>query len=118
METKNTYAIDAAGRTLGRVASEAAKALMGKMRADYTPNKPSKVKVTITNAAELDITEKKRMQRVYKRYSGYPGGQKEETYGMLVARRGEGEALRRAILGMLPKNKLQVKRIKLLTIEK
>jgi large subunit ribosomal protein L13 len=64
------------------------------------------------------ISGDKARAKTYVRYSGYPGGQKIETYAMLTARRGEAEAIRRAVLGMLPKNKLQTKRIKLLTIKK
>ena len=110
--------IDANGKTLGRVASAAAKALLGKYSADFAKNLVSEEGVTITNASKVKITGDKTRQKSYVRYSGYPGGQKEETYEMLTARRGHDEALRRAVLGMLPKNRLQAKRIKMLTIEK
>jgi len=116
MEVSNTYTIDAGGRTLGRVASEAAKALMGKMRADYTPNKNSGVKVTITNAGKLYIRERKRTQKIYTTYSGYPGGQKRESLASLSARKGNGEALRRAIARMLPRNTMHTPRLKSLII--
>jgi large subunit ribosomal protein L13 len=59
------------------------------------------------------ISGKKLEDKKYVRYSGYPGGQKIENYAMLTARRGHAEAIRRAVLGMLPKNRLQAKRIKL-----
>lgn len=116
METNNTYSIDAAGKSIGRVASEAAKALMGKMRADYTPNKNSGVKVTISNAGKLYTTEKKRTGKVYTTYSGHPGGQKRESLASLNARKGKGEAIRRAITRMLPRNTMRVARLKNLTI--
>ena len=74
--------------------------------------------VTIINAAQVAISGAKKQDKKYVRYSGYPGGQKIENYAMLVGRGGEAEALRRAVLGMLPKNRLQAKRIKLLTIKK
>ena len=115
---KDTYTIDAAGKTLGRVASEAAKALMGKTRADYTPNKDSKVKVVVNNAGKLFTTEKKRLQKVYTTYSGYPGGLKKETLGNLNARKGPGEAVRRAVERMLPRNTMRVSRMKNLTVNK
>ncbi len=109
--------IDATNKTLGRVASAAAKALLGKHSADFARNTTTKVEVKVTNASKVKISGNKAKQMEYVRYSGYPGGQKLETYDMLVARRGHKEALRRAILGMLPKNKLQTPRIKMLTIQ-
>ncbi len=109
--------IDANNKTLGRVASAAAKALLGKHSADFAKNIVSEVEVKITNIDGLKISGDKVLQKEYVRYSGYPGGQKRETYGQLTARRGNKEALRRAVLGMLPKNKLQMRRIKQLTIE-
>jgi large subunit ribosomal protein L13 len=114
-ETK-TYTIDAGGRTLGRVASEAAKALMGKTRADYTPNIDSAVKVTVVNASKLFSREKKRTNKTYTTYSGYPGGLKSETWSHLAARKGNAEVIRRAISRMLPRNTMKVARMKNLTI--
>lgn len=114
MET-STHTIDAAGKALGRVASEAAKALMGKMRADYTPNKNSGVKVSIVNAGKLYIRERKRVQKTYTSYSGYPGGLKRESLASLDARK-PGEALKQAIRKMLPRNTMLVSRIKNITI--
>jgi large subunit ribosomal protein L13 len=116
METKN-YTIDASGRTLGRVASEAAKMLMGKTHASYTPNIPSSVKVTVTNVSKMSRREKKQLQTVYTRYTGYPGGFKKETLQNLNNRKGEGEALRRAIERMMPRNRLRVGRMKNLRID-
>lgn len=112
----DTHTIDAAGKTLGRVASEAAKALMGKMRADYTPNKSSGVTVTITNAGKLYMSEKKRAGKIYTTYSGYPGGQKVESLASLNGRKGKSEALRRAVKRMLPHNTMLVARLKSLTV--
>ncbi len=109
--------IDAADNTLGRVASAAAKALLGKHEADFAKNVVKKDGVTIVNAARIRISGNKKQDKEYVRYSGYPGGQKIETYAMLVARKGGKEAIRKAVLGMLPKNKLQKERIKMLTIE-
>ena len=109
--------IDAQDKSLGRVASAAAKALLGKHTATFAKNVVADVQVEILNASKVRISGDKEKQKLYIRYSGYPGGQKKETYGMLVSRRGYGEAIRRAVLGMLPKNRLQAKRIQLLTIE-
>ena len=117
VETKE-YKIDASGRSLGRVASEAAKALMGKAHADYTPHILSNVKVTIENASKIRTTEKKRLQKIYTTYSGYPGGLKKESLGNLMGRKGNREVIRRAIKGMLPRNTMLVARLKKLFINK
>lgn len=109
--------IDANNKTLGRVASAAAKALLGKHAADFAKNTVTAVEVKVVGVEGMKISGDKATQKEYIRYSGYPGGQKSETYAQLTERRGNREALRRAILGMLPKNKLQMRRIKLLTIE-
>jgi len=116
MEAKK-YTIDAAGKSLGRVASEAAKALMGKTAADYTPHIRSNVNVVISNASKLRITEKKRLQKIYTRYSGYPGGLKKESLSSLIGRRGASDALRKAVKGMLPRNTMLVARLKNLTVK-
>lgn len=109
--------IDAHNKTLGRVASAAAKALLGKHTAVFAKNVVAEGEVKIINAAGLKISGDKARQKEYIRYSGYPGGQKSETYAQLTERRGNREVLRRAVLGMLPKNRLQAKRIKNLIIE-
>lgn len=117
MTEEKTYTIDAGGQTLGRIASAAAKALMGKTRADYVPNVRSDVKVTIVNASKLYSREKKRNQKTYTSYSGYPGGLKHETWAQLSARKGgNGEAIRRAVSRMLPRNTMKTARLKNLII--
>lgn len=113
---EKNYAIDAAGKTIGRVATEAAKALMGKAHADYTPHIPSVVKVTISNAGKIRITEKKRLQKSYTQYSGHPGGLKIESLGSLVGRRGKSAAVRKAIERMLPRNTMKTDRLKRLIV--
>jgi large subunit ribosomal protein L13 len=113
---KKTYTIDAGGRTLGRIASEAAKALMGKTRADYVPHIDSAVVVTVTNASKMYSREKKRTQKTYTTYSGYPGGLKKETWANLSVRKGHGEAIRRAVSRMLPRNTMKVARMKNLIV--
>jgi large subunit ribosomal protein L13 len=109
--------IDATNKTLGRVASEAAKVILGKHKTSFVKHAIVGEEVTVTHAAKIKVSGTKRTTKEYVRYSGYPGGQKIETYAMLVARRGHAEAIRRAVLGMLPKNRLQAQRIKLLTVE-
>ena len=109
--------IDAKDQTLGRVASAAAKALLGKNAATFAKNVVAQDGVKIINASRIAVTGNKKLDKKYIRYSGYPGGQKTENYAMLTARKGEKEVIRKAVLGMLPKNKLQALRIKMLEIE-
>jgi large subunit ribosomal protein L13 len=116
MEKKQTLTIDAAGKTLGRVASEAAKALMGKTSPSYVPHIQSGARVTIVNAAKLHSTERKRNKTIHSTYSGFPGGLKHESLSSLNARRGHGEALRRSIERMMPRNRLRTARMKNLTV--
>ena len=110
--------IDAKDQTLGRVASAAAVVLLGKHTVAFAKNTVAQEGVTIINASKVRLSGAKQKDKKYVRYSGYPGGQKIENYAMLTARKGETEAIRKAVLGMLPKNRLQAKRIKMLTIEK
>lgn len=109
--------IDAQGKTLGRVAAAAAKILLGKNTASFAKNVVASEEVKIINANKVVITGNKVKNKTYLRFSGYPGGLKEESLEMLRNRRGSKEIMRRAVYGMLPKNRLQDKRIKLLTIE-
>ena len=110
------YTIDAAGKSLGRIASEAAKALMGKTTPDYTPHIFSNVHVKIVNAAKLSMRDKKRTAKTYQTYSGYPGGRKLEGFSNLSKRRGVGEPIRRAVRRMLPRNSFLKPRLKNLEI--
>ncbi len=110
--------IDAEKKALGRVAAAAAKILMGKHKVTFAKNVVDPEGVTIINASKVFLSGTKGGSKTYLRYSGYAGGLKSETYDMLIARKGHEEVIRQAVLGMLPKNKLQAKRIKLLVIEK
>ena len=110
--------IDAENKALGRVAAAAAKVLLGKHKVTFAKNVVDQEGVTIINASKVWLSGTKAGSKTYLRYSGYAGGLKDETYDMLVARKGHEEVIRQAVLGMLPKNKLQAKRIKLLSIQK
>lgn len=101
------YTIDATNKKLGRVAQEAASYLMGKNSVDFARNVVPEVKVVVANAALLDINEKKKDDKYYLTYSGYPGGQKKEFLGDLMDRKGAKELVIRAVSKMLPKNKLR-----------
>lgn len=113
-----TYTIDAKGKKLGRIATEAARALMGKHKPSYAPNAFPETQVLITGADAIVIDEKKAAEKIFTSYSGHPGGLKEVTMSKVIEKRGVGEVLRRAIRGMLPPNKLRARRLKLLTIER
>lgn len=103
--TKKEYTIDAKGKRLGKVATEAAHVLLGKDEPDFAKNVVAQVTVKITNVSQLDISEK-RGEEEFQSYSGYPSGRKVETLSHLAGRRGYSEVMRRVVGGMLPKNKL------------
>jgi len=113
--TIKQHTIDAAGKRLGKVATEAASLLLGKNNPTFTKHITADVQVTIENASKLDITEK-RGTEIYQSYSGYPGGRRTETLTHLGERLGYSEALRRTIAGMIPSNKLKKPRLKNLII--
>ena len=110
-----THTIDAAGKRMGRVATEAATVLMGKDQPDFTKHIMSDVVVTIENAGKLDIPDKKQGE-IYQRYTGYPGGRRIETLAHLANRRGVAEVLQRTVGGMLPNNKHKKRLLKQLII--
>ncbi len=112
---RTTHLLDAEGQILGRLAVIAAKHLLGKDKPTFSPSVDGGDAVTIINARKIKFTGDKGRQKVYTRYSGYPGGITKETLDDLLARR-PGAILRRAIMGMLPKNKLQRPRIRRLNI--
>ena len=113
----NTHTIDAAGKKLGRVASEAAKIIMGKDLVSFARNTAPKVKVVIENASKIHVTEKKMTQKQYKRYSGYPGGLRFKSMTEVIAEKGYKEIFRKAVYGMLPTNKLRAIMIKNLEVK-
>lgn len=113
---RTLYTIDAAGGSLGRVASEAASALLGKKSANYVQNEVLPVEVQIVNAKQLVMTEKRIAGKDYTHYTGYPGGLRTTSLSMLLEKKGVGEAIRKAVDGMIPRNKLRKERMKRLTI--
>lgn len=113
-----TYTVDAAGRPLGRVASEAASALLGKKSPQYVKNFVLPVEVTVTNAEKLVIGEKKLHQKEYDWFTGHVGGRRVITLDKLIEKKGIEEVIRKAVDGMIPRNKLRKERMKRLTITK
>ena len=110
MESK-THTIDAENKVLGRLAVQIARFLQGKHRPDWAPNKDSGDIVIIKNIAKIKVTGRKKDQKKYYHYSGYPGGLKEKPLKELL-KEDPGQVLKKAVYGMLPKNKLRAKQIK------
>jgi len=102
---KHWYVIDAEGMVVGRLAAQIAPILMGKHRPTYTPHIDTGDFVIVTNVDKVVFTGEKWRQKVYQRYSGYPGGQKEEAAWKLFQRRPE-RILELAVQRMMPKNKI------------
>ena len=99
------YILDAAGKPLGRLATEAATLLRGKHKPTYTPNVDTGDHVIVLNAEKVVLTGNKLDQKEYIRHSGHPGGLKRTPYRELLEKRPE-LALEVAIKGMLPHNRL------------
>lgn len=102
---RNWYVVDAADQRLGRLATEIARILRGKNKPTYTPSMDTGDFVIVVNAEKIDVTGKKRTQKLYRRHSGRPGGMKVETFAKLQARIPE-RIVEQAVKGMLPKNTL------------
>ena len=101
------YVVDATDMTLGRLASEVAKVLRGKNKPIFTPHIDCGDNVIIINAAKAVFTGKKETDKVYTRYTGYPGGQRFNTPAELRKRPdGMDKIIRHAVKGMLPKGPL------------
>jgi large subunit ribosomal protein L13 len=111
-----SYTIDASGRTLGRVASEAASAILGKKSVNFVRNFVLPVEVTITNASKISMSERRIAGKSYVRYSGFPGGLKTRTLAELKEKKGMEEVVRKTVDGMIPRNKLRKDRMKRLNI--
>jgi large subunit ribosomal protein L13 len=99
------FVVDASGKTLGRLATEAASVLSGKRNPKYTPFLDMGDHVIVINAAKVRLTGLKSQSKTYRRYTGFPGGLREESFVRLIARRPE-KVVEEAIKGMLPKTKL------------
>lgn len=113
--TDTEVTIDAAGKVLGRLATEIATILRGKHKATFAPNKVTGERVVVTNAAKVAVTGRKLEQKVYYRHTGYPGGLRERTLAEVMAK-DPTEVIRHAVAGMLPHNRLHKELMKRLTI--
>jgi large subunit ribosomal protein L13 len=109
------YVVDAEGKTLGRLATQIADMLRGKGKPEYTPHVDTGDFVVVVNAEKIVVTGKKLDDKIYYRHSGYPGGLKSRSLRDELARR-PTEVLRKAVKGMLPRNRLaraQMRKLKI-----
>ena len=112
---RHWYVVDADAKTLGRLATQIADVLRGKDKPAYTPHVDTGDFVIVVNAEKVRVTGQKLDQKIYYRHSGYPGGLRSRTLREQLARRPE-EVLRKAVKGMLPKNKLASAQLRKLKI--
>ena len=112
---RDWYVVDAEGQTLGRLATRIADALRGKRKPDYTPHIDTGDFVIVVNAEKIHVTGNKLEQKRYWRHSGYPGGIKSRTLGEMLERRPE-EVIRKAVKGMLPRNRLARQQLRKLKV--
>ena len=103
--TRRWYIVDADGKTLGRLATQIADRLRGKGKPVYTPHVDTGDFIVDVNAEKIAVTGSKLDTKIYYRHSGYPGGIKQRTLREQLERR-PTEVIRKAVKGMLPKNKL------------
>lgn len=109
--------VDAEDKTLGRLASSLASRLRGKHRPEYTPNADLGDYIVVVNASKITVTGDKLNQKKYYKHSGYPGGIKSKSLKEVLKNSAE-DAIRMAVKGMLPKNKLGKKMLTKLKIYK
>jgi large subunit ribosomal protein L13 len=102
---RDWYVVDAAGKTLGRIATEIALRLRGKHKPEYTPHVDTGDYIIVVNADKVTVTGNKAKNKMYYSHSGFPGGIKEINFEKLLAKKPE-MVLETAIKGMLPKGPL------------
>lgn len=109
------YVLDAEGKTLGRLASEAAKVLRGKHKPEFTPHLDLGDFVVVVNAAKVSLSGKRAEMKQYFHYTGYPGGARVKSFKELIRTRPEF-VIQHAVKGMLPHNRLGRKILKKLKV--
>jgi large subunit ribosomal protein L13 len=102
---RDWFVIDAEGQTLGRLATEVARRLRGKHKAEYTPNADTGDYIVIVNAEKVAVTGRKSKQKMYHRHTGYPGGLKSMSFEKLIDHKPE-RVIELAVKGMIPRNPL------------
>ena len=113
--TRDWYVVDADGKTLGRLATRIADTLRGKNKPQYTPHVDTGDFVIVVNAEKIAVTGQKLDKKLYHSHSGYPGGLRTRTLRVQLERR-PTEVLRKAVKGMLPRNRLARQQINKLKI--
>ena len=110
---KEWVVVDATDQILGRLSSKVAKLLRGKYKPNFTPHVDCGDNVIIINADKVKLTGNKMTDRIYYSYTGYPGGQREQTPASILAKpNGAERLLLRTVKGMLPKNRLGAQLLK------
>ena len=99
------YVVDASGQTLGRLATKCARILAGKNNPKYTPFIDTGDHVVVINCEKIKLTGMKSEAKMYRHYTGFPGGLREEEFVKRLSRKPES-IVQQAILGMLPKTKM------------
>src|SRR5690554_620406 len=102
---RDWFVVDAAGKTLGRLASEVARRLRGKHKAEYTPHVDTGDYIIVVNASQVRVTGNKTLDKVYYRHTGYVGNMKSMRLEEMLARHPE-RVIETAVKGMMPKNPL------------
>ncbi len=102
---RNWYVVDAAGKTLGRLASEIAKVLRGKHKPEFTPHVDTGDYVIVVNAEKVELTGNKWKDKIHYKHSNYPGGLKQTPYEELRKKK-PAFIVEKAVKGMLPHNRL------------
>ncbi|MFW0013773.1 MAG: 50S ribosomal protein L13 [Arsenophonus endosymbiont of Dermacentor nuttalli] len=102
---RDWYVVDAGGKTLGRLATEIARRLRGKHKAEYTPHVDTGDYIIVVNAEKVAVTGNKREDKIYYRHTGYIGGIKQATFEEMIVRHPE-RVIEIAVKGMLPKGPL------------
>lgn len=102
---RDWYVVDASGKTLGRLATELARRLRGKHKAEYTPHVDTGDYIIVLNAEKIAVTGNKRTDKIYYRHTGFAGGIKQTTFEDMIARHPE-RVIEIAVKGMLPKGPL------------
>jgi len=114
---RKTHIIDATGKSLGRLSTNIADLLRGKTKVGFAPYKDDGDFVVVENIDKMAITGKKKKQKIYFHYTGFIGNMKEVTMEKLIEKSGVGAVLKKAVSGMLPKNKLKPEMLKRLQIK-
>ena len=102
---RDWFVVDAAGQTLGRLATEIARRLRGKHKPEYTPHVDTGDYIVVINAEQVRVTGKKTSDKIYYSHTGFPGGIKEISFEKLIAKAPE-RVVENAVKGMLPNNPL------------